>query len=103
MSELLDLIALHMVYLGLCCFIIVACICRVNVMTASRNRFAWSAMYILMAAFAAGELIDVLTLRRWMVWHELAGLCAVALNLLLTHRHWRHGPPAITCKPGCEP
>ena len=103
MTDLLNLIALHLVYLVLCLFIIVACICRVNVMTASRNRFSWSAMYTLMAAFAGGELLDVLTLQRWMAWYELAGLVAVGLNLWLTHRHWSNGPPPITCKPGCGP
>lgn len=103
MMDKLNLLALHLVYLPLCLFIVVACICRVNAMTASRNRFFWSLMYILMAVYAAGELLDVLLTQHWMATHELAGLVAIALNLALTHRHWRLGPPPITCKPGCEP
>lgn len=103
MMQQINLAALYLVYVPLCLGIIVACICRVNMMTASSNKAGWSAMYILMAAYAGGELIDVLRLQIWMSTHELLGLLAMALNLGLTHRHWRQGPPQITCKPGCGP
>jgi len=95
----LDVATLYALYGCLCVGIIAACICRVNLMTASRNKLGWSIMYTLMAAYAGGELLDVLTTGHWMATHELLGLLGIALNLALTHRHWRDGPPPVTCKP----
>jgi hypothetical protein len=97
-AEKLNAIALLAVYLPLCLFIIIACACRVNLMTASQNKVGWGAMYILFAAYAGGELIDVLTTGHWMATHELLGLIGIAGNLALTHKHWREGPPPLTQK-----
>jgi hypothetical protein len=96
--HLLDALALYGLYGALCLGIIAACICRVNLMTASHNKAGWTLMYTLMAAYAGGELLDVLRLQIWMSTHELLGLVAIALNLGLTHRHWRDGPPPVTCR-----
>lgn len=84
-------------FLIVCALIVGGCICRVGVMTASKHKLGWALMYIAAAAFAMGEAIDTLAAGLPTEW-EMAGLLALALNLLLTHRHWKQGPPPITCK-----
>lgn len=98
MTEVLNLALLFTVYTVLCLSIVAACVCRINAMTSKRNKLAWWLMYAGMAVYAAGELIDVALSWHWLPTHELVGLVAIALNLALTQRHWRDGPPPITCK-----
>jgi predicted membrane channel-forming protein YqfA (hemolysin III family) len=81
-----------------CLGIVLSCICRINIMTAKHNKLLWAVMYVAMAAYALGELIVVISTRAWPSDHTLAGLLGIGLNLLLTHGHWRDGPPPITCK-----
>lgn len=97
--EQINLAALLAVYVPLCAGIIVACICRLDAMNARRHQARWNVMYVLFAAYAGGELTDVLRLQIWMSTHELLGLLGIAANLALTNKHWRQGPPPITCKP----
>lgn len=97
--NIIERIALHAVYVPLCLGIVAAAICRINLMTRRQHKLAWWAMYAAMAVFAAGELIDVLRLQRWMSSHELVGLVGIALNLVITRRSWRSGVPDLACKP----
>ena len=69
-----DVLALYLVHLVICMGIVAACICRVNLMTAQRNKFGWALRYTLMAMYAAGELVGVLATDQWPVPYELAGL-----------------------------
>lgn len=100
MNTTINQVALLAVYVPLCLGIIISCVCRVNLMTASRHKAGWALMYVAMAAYAGGELTDVLATGHWMATHELLGLLGIAANLALTHRHWRQGPPPITRKAG---
>lgn len=76
----------------LCALIIIACICRVNLLTAGVHRFAWGVLYIAYAAFAMGCAIDLL-IQRFAEWWVCLGVAGVVLQLWLTRKDWRAGAP----------
>lgn len=102
MIDVLKLALLFTVYTVLCLAIVAACVCRINVMTAKRNKLSWWLMYMLFAAYALAVLIDGLATREWNKAY-LLGLAALGANLLITMKNWRTGPPPMSCKPGCAP
>jgi hypothetical protein len=97
-----ELIVLWAVHLAACLGVVAAVICRVDEMNRNRNKLSWFAMYLAYAVFALVVLGDVLQTGEWNGAY-LAGLLAVGLNLAVTLPHWRHGAPASSCRPRCDP
>lgn len=87
---------------GVCTLIVVACICRVNLMRYGTHKLGWLALYILFAPFAGGMLIDLLTAPSRVDWWACFGIAAVALHILLTRHKWRAGAPRETELHQCD-
>lgn len=79
-----------------CLFVIVACICRVNLMHYGRNKLGWLALYILWAPFAGGMLIDLLTAPGKVDWWACFGVAGILLHIVLTRARWSVGAPHET-------
>lgn len=103
MSESLNLVALHVVYLAACLGVVAAVICRVDEMQSKRNKVSWWVMYCAYAVYALVVLLETLATRQWNVLY-LLGLAALALNLGTTMKSWAGGKtPRMSCKPECGP
>jgi hypothetical protein len=81
---------------GACGFIVLACICRINLMRYGTNKLGWMALYILYAPFAGGMLLDLLTEPAKVEWWACVGVAGIAMHLVLTRRHWSMGAPIYT-------
>jgi hypothetical protein len=79
-----------------CAFVVLACICRVNLMRYGVNKLGWIALYILYAPFAGGMLITLLTEPERVEWWECVGVAGLAVHVVLTRRHWAMGAPVYT-------
>ena len=79
-----------------CVLIIVACICRVNLMRYGDNKFGWIVLYTLWAPFACGMLIDLLTFPARIDWWACFGIAGIALHIVLTRQRWSAGAPPET-------
>lgn len=92
---LLSLWATTLVALGVtaCLLVIVACICRVNLMRFGQHKFGWLVLYILWAPFAMGMLIDMLTAPGRVDWWACFGIAGILLHIVLTRRKWSAGAP----------
>lgn len=100
MNKLLALLILSS-YGPVCVSIILAAICRVNLMCPRTHRFSWAMLYILYAAFAMGTMVYMAETRIDPDALELPGLlmlalAAIGLNLWVTHHHWVVKPPMVT-------
>jgi hypothetical protein len=84
-------------YLGMtvCAVVLMACICRIDLMRFQINRAAWFSVYLLFAVYALGVLLD-LAVARSVDWYEGAGIGGVLLYMALTRNLWRQGPPVET-------
>jgi hypothetical protein len=80
---------------GLCVLVLMACICRIDLMRFQVNRAAWFCVYLLFAVYALGVMLD-LAVARPVDWYEGAGVGGVLLYMALTRNLWRQGPPAET-------
>ena len=76
-------------------YVVGTCVLRLNAINIHQHRYLWAIMYIFFAAFACGELLDVIVLSQWPSEGNIVGLIAIILNLYLTHSSWRVGPPSI--------
>jgi len=81
--------------MAVCAGVLMACICRIDLMRLQINRAAWFAVYLLFAVYALGVLLD-LAVARPVDWYEGAGIGGVLLYMVLTRKLWRQGPPAET-------
>jgi hypothetical protein len=79
-----------------CAAIVVACICRVNLMRVGRQKLGWLALYILWAPFALGMLIDLVSYPWRVDWYVCFGVAGILLHLTLTRRKWAGGAPPET-------
>jgi hypothetical protein len=77
---------------AICAIVIGACICRIDQLKAGRHRLGWVLLYIMLATFALGLLIDLVT-GRDIDWWVCAGMAAILLQLHLTRKDWRAGAP----------
>ncbi|WP_137860809.1 hypothetical protein [Variovorax sp. 3P27G3] len=87
--------AIRCLGMAVCALVLMACICRIDLMRFHTNRAAWFAMYLLFAVYALGVLLDLLAARP-VDWYEGAGVGGVLLYMALTRKLWRQGPPAET-------
>lgn len=103
MSDFLNVVALHVLYLVACLGVVAAVVCRINEMNRRRNKLSWFLMYCAYAVYALAVLGDVLHGQVVDPVH-LLGLLALGLNLLITMKNWGPGKtPGLSCKPGCGP
>jgi hypothetical protein len=80
---------------GVCTVVLLACVCRINLLHARRSKAGWIALYIVWAALASGVLIDLVVGRPVDGWAALGGLGAL-LHVVLTRRLWSQGAPRET-------
>lgn len=81
--------------MAVCAVVLMACICRIDLMRFQINRAAWFCVYLLFAVYALGVLLD-LAVARPVDWYEGAGIGGVLLYMVLTRNLWRRGPPPET-------
>ena len=90
---------LHYGSLAACVLVLTACVCRVDLMRHSRNRWAWFVLYALFAVYAMGTALGI-----WrdtdIGWDDAAGIASIAYYMMLTRRLWVDGPPPETVKKG---
>jgi hypothetical protein len=79
-----------------CALIILACICRVNLMRFGQSKFGWVAVYILWAPSAGGLLIDLLADPGRIEWWDCVGVVGILVHIVLTRQHWSMGAPIYT-------
>lgn len=73
--------------------IVVACICRINLMRYGQNKLGWMVLYIAFAPFAGGMALDLLASPERVEWWDCFGIAGIALHIALTRHHWRTGSP----------
>lgn len=78
-----------------CTVVLLACVCRINLLQFRVSRSAWFCVYLLFAVYALGVLLD-LARARWVDWYEAAGIGGVLLYMVLTRDLWRGGPDPET-------
>lgn len=81
--------------MAVCAVVLMACICRIDLMRSHTSRAAWFAVYLLFAVYALGVLLDLIGARPVNL-YEGAGIGGVLLYMALTRNLWRRGPPPET-------
>lgn len=79
-----------------CVFVVLACICRVNLMRYGISKPGWMALYILYAPFGGGMLLDLLLAPQKVEWWACVGIAGIVVHLMLTRHHWSNGAPLYT-------
>lgn len=85
--------------MAICAMVVGACICRIDQLKAGRHRLGWILLYITLATFALGLLID-LAIGRDVDWYVCAGMAGILLQLHLTRKDWQWGAPPDIEKAG---
>lgn len=83
----------------LCAVVFTGAVCRLDMLRARYHSGAWIALYTFAAIFAFGLALDVLH-GRAIAWHQVAGMAALALQLLNTRAQWANGIPPLASKGG---
>ena len=84
------------VILALCAAVLVACICRVNLLNgATDDKTSWVLLYCLYAVCAVSVAMDSLV---EITTTDYLCIFAVSLNLMLTRKAWENGKPDIVKK-----
>lgn len=83
-----------------CAGVLVGCVCRIDKMGWRRTKVAWWLVYVAFGAYALGVGLD-LALGHYVDWYEVGGIGGLVLEMVLTMRAWRNGPPrAVMTEPG---
>ena len=82
-------------FMALTVFVVVSCICRVNLLRPGKHAYSWTIKYALFTAFAGGEFLEAVQSANWFTWYELAGLIGIAVHLLVSRKGWLNGPPRV--------
>lgn len=83
--------------IAVCATVLLACICRIDLLRRGVSRSTWFCVYLLFAVYALGVLLDLVQARR-VDWYECAGLGGVLLYMINTRKLWRHGPDPETVR-----
>ncbi|MBS0427617.1 MAG: hypothetical protein JSR41_10065 [Proteobacteria bacterium] len=83
--------------MAVCAVVLLACVCRINLLQFRVSRSAWFCVYLLFAVYALGVLLD-LARARGVDWYEGAGIGGVLLYMVLTRDLWRGGPDPETTR-----
>lgn len=78
-----------------CLLVLVACICRIDLMRRGRSRPSWFLSYLLFAVYALGRLI-ALARDSQVDWYSIAGVFGLVLFMALTRKEWRGAPAPET-------
>lgn len=79
-------------------FILVAAICRINMLDVRKHRYSFALVYLLLALFAGGTLADYLTTDQTPSLWSICGLLAAAVNIWLTRDRWPNDVPWIAVR-----
>lgn len=85
--------------MAVCALVLMACICRIDLMRFHVNRAAWFVVYVMFAVYALGVLLD-LVVGRAVDWYEVAGTGGVLLYMVLTRKQWARGRAARETETG---
>lgn len=83
--------------IAICATVLVACVCRIDLLRYRVSRPAWFCVYLLFAVYALGVLLD-LARARWPDWYECAGIGGVLVYMALTRGLWRNGADPETVR-----
>lgn len=86
-------------YVGLlaCVVVLLACVCRIELMSSTRNRWSWFVVYVLFAAYALGTALQTWRARSF-DWNDAAGIGAILVFVCITRCLWVNGPPPETVR-----
>lgn len=76
---------------GLCSlvgFVLLAAICRINMINARKHRYSFVMMYLCLVLFAGGTLADCLTTGHYPSAWAICGLIAAAVNIINSRERW---------------
>ena len=79
----------------ICALVLMACVCRIDLMRSGRSRPSWFLIYLCFAVYTLGVLLD-LAMNRWVDWYECAGVLGLLLFMLKTRQAWRGHPAPET-------
>ena len=83
--------------IAVCATVLLACICRIDLLRRGVSRSTWFCVYLLFAVYALGVLLD-LARARWVDWYECAGIGGILLYMALTRGLWRDGADPETVR-----
>lgn len=81
---------------AVCAIVLVACVCRIDLMRSGRSRASWFVVYLLFAVFALGTLLALVADRAIDWWSATAGAVGLLLFMALTRRDWQGRPAPET-------
>jgi hypothetical protein len=79
-------------------YVLLGCICRLNLMEPGSSAWAWRAVYLALAAWT-GHVAADLAAAGAVPLRDALGVLAMALYVHLTRRRWANGVPEVAqCK-----
>lgn len=75
-------------------YVLLACICRVNMMEPGNSLWVWRALYIALAAWT-GDVAADLASTGFVSLRDMMGVLAMATYMHLTRERWQHGVPEV--------
>jgi len=88
---------IHYAALLACVAVIIACICRIDLMRSTRNSYVWFFVYAMFGAYAFGTALE-LCRGRAMDWNDAAGIGGILLMVLASWSRWVKGAPPETVR-----
>lgn len=74
-------------------FILLASICRINMINVNKHRYSFVTMYLCLVLFAGGTLADCLTTGLHPSAWSICGLIAAAVNIINSRERWLQDVP----------
>jgi hypothetical protein len=75
-------------------YVLLACVCRLNLMTPETSQVAWRVAYVALAAWTGAVAADLATAGAVPL-RDALGVLAMALYMHLTRRRWANGMPEV--------
>ena len=75
-------------------YVLLACVCRLNLMTPANSRILWRLVYVLLAAWTGWVAADLAELGTVTV-RDALGVLGLALYVHLTRHRWVDGVPEV--------
>ncbi len=90
----IDLSVLDFALLLPAAYVLLACICRLNIMEPGSSSWAWRAVYVALAAWTGDVAADLGALGGVPL-RDALGVFAMAVYMHLTRRRWLDGVPEV--------
>jgi len=90
----IDLDVLDFALLLPAAYVLLACICRLNMMEPRRSSWAWRAVYVALAAWTGHVAADLAALGSVPL-RDALGVIAMAAYMHLTRQRWADGVPEV--------